>query len=157
MSIRDMGAWVTDFMGYPDTIREEEKKDRLLQFIRYGLKENPGVIALAISILGVNHLVALEVFCNIHTSLKSAGRVKSNCVYVNRQRLREVLKEKRISYTVLAERVGCGRQTINNIFYSESGRKGKQFVYKMEAALELPKGSLILEVHSNEKSNNCWI
>ena len=151
-----MGAWVTDFMGYPDTIQEQERKDKLLRFIRYGMRENPGVIALAVSILGVNHLKALEVFCNIHTSYKYAGRIKSNCVYVDTVLLKSILRERKITYQQLADRMGCGRQTINNLFYDAECRKNKKFVEKMEKALELPNGSLKKEVQ-HEKSSDCWL
>lgn len=138
-----MSRWATDFLGYPDAVMVEERKDRLLGFIRYGVRENPGVIALVVSILGVNHLQALEVFCNVHTNFGLAQSKKSNCVDFNADKLKAILRERKITNKEIARQMGCCRQTINNLFYYGECRKSKKFVDKIEKILNLPQGSLI--------------
>jgi len=139
--------WVTDFLGYPDVVQEEERKCAFLRFLKYALNENPGVIALVVSIAGVNHFDALETLCGIRSSLNNRRKTvrRSDCVDFDLDRFKTIMQERKISQREMAAALGCSPGIISNMFYQNGRRKSKKFVAKVEKVLELPQGSLIVK------------
>lgn len=141
-----MEDWNTDLSCFYDVVAEEERKDKLIRFIKYCRSVNPGYLALAVCINGGDIYESLSVFCDIHTNLGNGKRkrTRKDCVEFNAEKFRKILAERKITQKALAKATGVDKHTIANIFYKVNKRKSRKFVQKIETALNLPSGSLIV-------------
>ena len=136
--------WTSDFLGYGDPVQEEERKSKFLRFLKYAVNENPGVVALWLSIAGANHFAALEVFCGIRSNLTTEQKTRNrkDCVNFDVDKFQRIIRDKGIMHQDVAEALGCSVQSIRNILYRHEQRKGRKFVRNLEKFLGMPEGSL---------------
>lgn len=146
-------AWATDFQPcWCDTAYiEVVKPTRLERFIRYCKSQNIGWLALALVIAGADRYEVLQTFCGIHTNLDNSRhkrRIRRDCVYVDGEKLREVMLYQGLSVRMLHEMSGVSRISITKM---QNGNRIKAgVVEQIEKTLNLQKNELVKGKCKNE-------
>ena len=147
-------GWSTDIPVCADVVEEEQRKDKVLRFIRYARSQNIGWLALYACVYGdVDIYESLSTFCGIHTNKGNTERIRKDCVEFDVEKFRNTAKDKRISQRELAKLVGISRTALYNTLFNGKNRKQRHFVERCEQVLGLEPGSLI--GGQNGKNTGC--
>ena len=119
--------------------------EMLARFLEAGRKENSGVIALLVCIVGdIPANTALNIFCGIH-SKEYSPRSDSEPLDINKLRLG--MDAARLTHKELCKAIHRSRGTLSRLFYDNKGRhycyKKKSFLRDCEKALGMAEGELV--------------
>lgn len=117
----------------------------LRNFLRAGMAENSGVLALCVCIAGdIDANKALGVFCGV--SCKKYVH-KYNTEPLDVGKLRKAIEDSCISYEEMCKAVNKKKGTFANLFYKAKGQaycyKEKTFIRACEKALGMNAGDLV--------------
>lgn len=124
---------------------QTDKKGDIIKTLIYALKQNPGVAALYVCIVGgVSSDASLHMFCDLPTSSYYKASFTGELCEFNADRFYEECQARGLSQRKAAALFNISKGSIQDIFMHRTRRKRRSFVEHCEKILQLEHGSLLL-------------